>query len=307
MKQVVLETVNLRKAFRGKLAVADLNLQVEAGDVYGFLGPNGAGKTTTIKLLLNLIFPDQGHVLLNGYDIRENFKEAIAGVGAIVETPYFYLYLSGRENLLQMARLVPGLNPGRVDEVLEIVGMAGRAKDKVRTYSLGMKQRLGIALALLNNPQLIILDEPTNGLDPQGMMEVRELISRLATEEKITFFISTHLLHEVEQICNKVGILQQGRLLAQGSVAELLRTEYETVEICTSTPEKVSGLLRDLPFVKATDLSERGLLVQLDKGHSARLNHLLVTGGAMVDYLIPQSQSLEQFFLDLTKGDGQIA
>ena len=306
MKQTVLETTNLSKSFREKQVVANLNLQVDAGDIYGFLGPNGAGKTTTIRMLLNLIYPDEGQVMINGFDVRRDFRKAIAQVGAIVETPHMYTYLSGRENLQQMARLTPGLSPQRVDYVLELVGMSKRAQDKVRTYSLGMKQRLGMALALLSNPVLVILDEPTNGLDPQGMIEVREMIARLAAEEKITFFISTHLLHEVEQVCNKVGILQNGRLLAQGNVQELLKTEHESVEIHTATPDKALHILSVAPFVKNSTLSEHGIRVELEKGNSARLNHMLVKEGIAIDYLIPQSTSLEEYFLELTKGGTQI-
>lgn len=307
MNQTILETVNLSKSFGTKKVVDDLHLQVESGDIYGFLGPNGSGKTTTIRLILHLIHPDQGQVLINGHDVQTDFIQAISQVGAIVETPQFYPYLSGRDNLQHMANLIPGLPKGRVEEVLELVGMSKRANDKVKTYSLGMKQRLGIARALLSNPKLVILDEPTNGLDPQGMTEVREMIARLAAEQQITFFISTHLLNEVEHICNKVAILQQGKLLAQGKVRDLLNTENEVVEVCTPAPRESMATLLGLPFVKAMDASSRGFTVHLEKGHSAELNRLLITNQIQVDYLIPQQQSLEKFFLELTKGGDQIA
>lgn len=307
MNQTILETVNLSKSFGTKKVVDDLHLQVESGDIYGFLGPNGSGKTTTIRLVLHLIHPDQGQVLINGHDVQTDFIQAISQVGAIVETPQFYPYLSGRDNLQHMANLIPGLLKGRVEEVLELVGMSKRANDKVKTYSLGMKQRLGIARALLSNPKLVILDEPTNGLDPQGMTEVREMIARLAAEQQITFFISTHLLNEVEHICNKVAILQQGKLLAQGKVRDLLNTENEVVEVCTPAPRESMATLLGLPFVKAMDASSRGFTVHLEKGHSAELNRLLITNQIQVDYLIPQQQSLEKFFLELTKGGDQIA
>lgn len=307
LKEIVLETRNLSKSFGDKLAVNNLNLQVEAGDIYGFLGPNGSGKTTTIRMVLNLIHPNQGEIILNGYDVHTDFKKAIAQVGAIVETPHFYTYLTGRQNLEQMAKLVPGCSKNRVDEVLRLVGLANRGKDKVKTYSLGMKQRLGLARALLNNPKLVILDEPTNGLDPQGMKEVRELITRLAKEEGITFFISTHLLYEVEQICNKVGILRRGTLLAHGQVQSLLNYEDEVVEVCTPSPEQVESLLSGISYVKAYELSKKGVQVRLEKGSSAKLNHLLVSKEITIDYLIPKNPSLENFFLEMTKGDEQIA
>jgi len=218
----LLETRNLTKSFRGRKIVDNLNLKVMKGDVYGFLGRNGQGKTTTIRMITGLIFPDSGDVMINGYNLKTDFKRAISQIGAIVESPTFYDYLSGHENLSLMANLVPGLNKSRIDEVLEIVRLTNRAKDKVKTYSLGMKQRLGIANALLNNPQLIILDEPTNGLDPQGMKEIKEMIVQLSSEKNITFFISSHLLHEMQQLCNRIGIINDGKLLVEGSIKELV-------------------------------------------------------------------------------------
>lgn len=191
------------------------------GDIYGFLGRNGQGKTTTIRLITGLIFPDDGDITIDGHSLGDDFKKAISNVGAIVESPSFYGYLSGYDNLKLMANIIPGIRKDRIDEVLEIVRLSSRAKDKVKTYSLGMKQRLGIANALLSSPKLIILDEPTNGLDPQGMKEIKEMIVQLASERNITFFISSHLLHEVEQICNRVGIIENGKLLSEASLVEL--------------------------------------------------------------------------------------
>lgn len=218
----LLETRKLTKSFQGKMIIDHLDLKINKGDVYGFLGRNGQGKTTTIRMLTGLIFPDSGEVEINGLHMKKDFKQAISQIGAIVENPTFYDYLSGYENLLLMVHLIPGIGKEKITEVLEIVGLTKRAKDKVSTYSLGMKQRLGIANALLNDPQLIILDEPTNGLDPQGMIEIKEMILQLSSEKGITFFISSHLLHEIGQICNRVGILNDGRLLAEGDVSELI-------------------------------------------------------------------------------------
>ncbi len=223
----LLETRNLTKSFRGRKVIDNLNLKVMRGDVYGFLGRNGQGKTTTIRMMTGLIFPDSGDVTINGYSLKTDFKRAISCVGAIVEAPAFYDYLSGYENLLLMANLIPGLNKSRIDEVLEIVRLTGLGKDKVRTYSLGMKQRLGIANALLNHPQLIILDEPTNGLDPQGMKEIKEMIVQLSSEKDITFFISSHLLHEMQQLCSRIGIIHNGKLLVEGNVHELAGNSSE--------------------------------------------------------------------------------
>lgn len=221
ISNTLLATRNLTKSFGGRKIIDKLNLHVVKGDIYGFLGRNGQGKTTTIRLITGLIFPDSGDVIIDGHNLRNDFKKAISNVGANVESPSFYGYLSGYDNLKLMANLVPGIKKGRIDEVLEIVRLSSRANDKVKTYSLGMKQRLGIANALLSSPKLIILDEPTNGLDPQGMKEIKEMIVQLASERNITFFISSHLLHEVEQICSRVGIIDNGKLLREASIVEL--------------------------------------------------------------------------------------
>ena len=222
--ETLLEAKGLTKSFKGRKVIDNLDLRVIKGDVYGFLGRNGQGKTTTIRMITGLISADSGNVTIGGFKIKSDFIKAISQIGAIVESPTFYGYLSGYENLLLMANLIPGFKKSRIYEVLETVGLKNRCNDKVKTYSLGMKQRLGLANALLNNPKLIILDEPTNGLDPQGMKEFREMITRLSIENKITFFISSHLLYEIQQICNRIGIIHEGRLLVEGYVHDLINT-----------------------------------------------------------------------------------
>jgi len=303
----VIQVKNLRKSFGPAKVVDGISFNVDKGDVFGFLGPNGAGKTTTMRMMLGLVYPDEGSVTINGYNIAKDFLNAIRGVGAIVETPKFYPYLTGRQNLLQIANLHPRLPGSKIDEVLDMVGLTGRAANRVGTYSLGMKQRLGIARALLNYPGVVFLDEPTNGLDPQGMKEIREMISQLALEQDITFFISTHLLHEVEQICNKVTILNKGRLIARGTVKELLGKDNELVEIRTPDAGKAMEILTGIGYVKSVKPGAGGLEVELERGRSAELNRLLVSQSVMVNYLVPKNQSLEQFFIELTKGGQQIA
>ncbi len=298
----VIEVRGLSKTLGGKTVIDNLNLTVKAGDIYGFLGPNGAGKTTTIRMLLDLIHPDRGTVKLNGFDIRTDFKKAVERVGAVVETPTFYPYLSGYNNLRISARLYPGLPDNRIAEVLEMVGLSARADDKVGTYSLGMRQRLGLARALVNCPRLVILDEPTNGLDPHGMKEVREMICQLALEQDITFFISSHLLNEVEQVCNRVGILHGGRLLTEGPVPELLQTDSETIELGTSEEKEVLEILKGIAYVKAVQMSSGGLIVKTEKGHSAKINEELGRRGVFVNYLLPRQNSLEQYFISKTGG-----
>lgn len=306
-EKTVLRISNLSKSFKKKKVVNNINLTVEQGDVFGFLGPNGAGKTTTIRMILGLIKSNNGNVEINGYDIKENFSQAIEHVGAVVESPKFYEYLTGYDNLKLIANLHKNTPVERINEVLELVGMTKRAKDKVKTYSLGMKQRLGIARALLNKPNFIILDEPTNGLDPQGMIEVRELIIKLASKEKITFFISTHLLHEVEQMCNKVAIINNGESIIQGSVKELLDKEHETVEVFTKNYRMAVELIKGLDYARYLETTDNGLLIEIEKGYSAKLNHFLASKNILVDYLIPRNQSLEEFFIETTEGGREIA
>ncbi len=306
-KEVVLQIENLHKSYGQKKVIDGLNLSVERGDIFGFLGPNGSGKTTTIRMILGLISLDQGSIILNGYDVQKDFKKAIGKVGAVVETPKFFQGYSGYKNLQLMAGLYSHLPPGRVEEVLEMVGLKNRGRDKVSSYSLGMKQRLGIAMALLNQPEVVILDEPTNGLDPQGMKEIREMIVQLSLEQDITFFISSHLLHEVEQICNKLGILKEGRKLAQGSVKELLQKDYEAVEIVTTSREKAVKVLQSTGFARDFSSTERGIRLKVDKGYSEKLIQKLVSSDVPVQYVIPENQSLENYFINLTEGGSQIA
>lgn len=306
MENKMIEVIGLTKSFNGRTVIDNIDITVDEGDIFGFLGPNGSGKTTTIRMLLKLIYPDSGVIRLVGSDIKEDFSHVVDKVGAIVETPRFYTYLSGRKNLELMANLIGLSSKDRIDEVLKLVGLVDRAKDKFKTYSLGMKQRLGIANALLNDPRLVILDEPTNGLDPQGMKEVRDIILKLSFEKKITFLISTHLLHEVEQICNKVAVLNNGRIVAQGKVSDLLNSEWEIIEVHTSQEDRAFDIVRDKEYVKSVEKIPRGVRVKIEKGNSSRLNSALVKGDVDVQYLIPNSQSLESYFIELINGSEQV-
>ena len=206
----ILECKNLKKSFGKKKVIKDVSFFVEEGDILGFIGPNGAGKTTTIKLILGLQRLDEGTVLINSFDIKKNFVKAIERVGTIVENPDMYMYLSGRKNLELVRHLYKNITEERIDEVIKIVGLDKRIDDKVSKYSLGMRQRLGIAQAILHHPNLLILDEPTNGLDPEGIVELRNLLKKLAKEEKMGILISSHNLMELESFCNKVCIIQWG-------------------------------------------------------------------------------------------------
>ena len=222
MSEKVLEIKNLCKSYCKRKIINDLNMTVFKGDVYGFLGANGEGKTTTIRMITSLIRSDSGEILINEKSVIKNRDQAIKNIGAMVESPKFYENLSGYENLKLMAKLIDGTSDKDIDKLLELVGLKDRGKDKFASYSMGMKQRLGIANALLGNPDLIILDEPTNGLDPYGMRDINELIVSLAKTSNKTFIISSHLLHEMEGICNRVGILHDGKLCIECDVKKLV-------------------------------------------------------------------------------------
>ena len=311
----VISTSRLTKAFGKLVAVNDLHLEVMRGDVFGFLGPNGSGKTTTIRMLLGLIRPTAGRVVIFGMDNTYQLPAILQRVGAIVETPVFYPFLSGMDNLHALAA-ASGMRSGkanrrRIDEVLELVELRAQAKMAYRKYSLGMKQRLGIAAALLADPELVLLDEPTNGLDPAGMFEIRQLIHRLAALGK-TIFLSSHLLNEVQQVCNRVAILQKGNLIKQGNVHELMRGS-EQVLVRLNTPEetqKAFDVLREAKDRGADWISafrielnrqgEPALRIDAPKAHSAEINALLASHDLFAAELHPYEGSLEEVFLQLT-------
>ncbi len=296
-----IQTEGLTKRFGARVAVDGLDLAVRAGSVFGFLGPNGAGKTTTIGMLLGLVRPSAGRALVLGHDVAQAPERALASVGAMIEAPAFYPYLSGRDNLHALA-LAGGLPPERVEAALAAVELAPRARDKFRAYSQGMRQRLGIAAALLHEPELIILDEPTNGLDPAGQREIRELIRGLARGGR-TIFISSHQLHEVEQICDEVAILNAGRLVAGGLVAELLRRGQGVLLRVPGDATRAAELLRALGWVAGVELRGDELLVDAPVSRAAELNMLLAGQGIAVSEVRARSESLEKLFLEVT-GDG---
>jgi len=227
--QKVLEINNLTKQYKNHRGITDVNIDIYKGDIFGFLGPNGAGKTTAMKIMTGLMKADSGDVKIFGHSITTDFEEAMQKVGCIIETVESYSYLTAFENLKQFSRYYKDVNNERIDEVLKLTGLYKYKNEKTRNFSLGMKQRLGISAAILSRPELIILDEPLNGLDVEGMIEVRNLIKRLAEEEKVTFFISSHLIHDVELTCTRIGIIFDGRLLSDDTTENILR-DYATLE-----------------------------------------------------------------------------
>ncbi len=294
----VLATEGLSKRFGDFTAVRDLSLTVRPGDIYGFLGLNGAGKTTTIRMALGLIRPSAGRALLFGRDPREAHLEVMRRVGALVEVPAFYPYLTGRQNLEILARLYGADAVGRIDGVLEEVGLGDRGHSAVRTYSQGMRQRLGIAQALLNQPELVILDEPTNGLDPQGIQEIRALLQRLNRERGTTLFLSSHLLYEVELLCNRVAILREGALVEETDVAAILARTTGAVRLRARPEAEARAVLGRLDWARPRDGAPPGcLLVESPPDRLGELNRLLVDAGVEVSELAPERVTLEEYFL----------
>ena len=294
-----IQTRALTKRYDHIVAVDSLDLKVRQGEVYGFLGPNGAGKSTTLRMLLGLIAPTSGDISMMG--MQPGTPESLTSIGAMIETPAFYPFLSGRDNLHMLAAYT-GAPEDVIDEVLAQVDLADRAGDAFKGYSLGMKQRLGVAAALLKNPPLLILDEPTNGLDPAGMAAMRKLIRRLGRDGR-TVLLSSHLMNEVEQVCDRVGVIARGRIVAEGTVRELRGVDRLLVRV--DQPLQARELLAPVPNVAGLDISGQSVRLEADPGSeidAALAARLLVEGGVAVRELRHDRRSLEQVFLDLTGG-----
>jgi len=298
----IIEVNSLTKSYKNLLAVDSLELNVYKGDIFGFLGPNGAGKSTTIRMLLTLIRPEAGTINLFGKSLKNERKTILGNIGALVEKPDFYNYLSAYKNLEILSRLSgKEIKKKRILEILEIVGLASRKDSKVKTYSHGMKQRLGIAQTLLHNPDLIILDEPTTGLDPQGMKEIRDLIIHLCNEENKTIFLSSHILSEVEQIANRMIIINKGKAIVEGSVQELLQSSELKVTVEVTEIEDAKKLINNSGWSGKLDSAENGkMYFKISSEEIAELNKFLVNNDISVNAVIP-TRSLEQFFLKITE------
>ena len=295
---MVIQTDGLTKRFGEITAVDDLSMEVRRGHVYGLLGPNGSGKTTTMGMLLGVLRPTAGSFRLFGSAARH--EESLRRIGAVIESPAFYPYMSGRQNL-EYFRFISGHGSSDdVDDVLKKVGLADRGDDKFRTYSLGMKQRLGIGYALLGDPEIVCLDEPTNGLDPAGMIQVRELIRSLGGSR--TVLLSSHLLHEVEQVCDSVTIIAKGKLVAEGEVAELVRSaKGEQVRVKTTDDVKAREILSALDWVGEVGAMEDGALsVSAPMARSGELTAAMCRSGVYVTEMATAGMSLEEYFLDVT-------
>jgi ABC-2 type transport system ATP-binding protein len=306
MSAIAVHAEGLTKVYRKTAAVKALNLQIPDGTIYGFLGPNGAGKTTTIRMLLGLIRPSAGSAQVLGHDVVRDRGRIAPQVGAMVETPAFYTYLSGLDNL----RVLAGsgglaLPPTRYDRLLELVGLSDRARDRVKTYSLGMRQRLGIAATLLNDPKVVFLDEPINGLDPAGTVEMRNLILRMGNEGR-TVFLSSHLLHEVEQVCSEVAIVQHGATIRQGRVRDLLAAAGKSGYAIEARPvDRALAVLRQHPQLSA-DRRDRGQIhVSAQSQEMPDVVRALVNADVDVFQVLARQPSLESLFLEITGSTGK--
>lgn len=302
-QETILATENLSKRFGRRTAVDGISLGVLRGEVFGFLGPNGAGKSTTMRMILGLIRPSAGTVRIAGIDARRDRRKALSRLGAVVEGPAFYERLSGWENLKLFTSLGGGASRAEMEGVLEIVGLRGRERDPVSIYSTGMRQRLGIAQALLPRPEIILLDEPGNGLDPRGSLEIRALIRSLAEDHALTIFLSSHLLHEVEQLCDRVAILDRGKLLYQGTVDGLL-TQSSYLRVGVDKSDVARAFLETLEGVQVLYTEGSSLTLALTGRESAWVNARLVERGFRVNELRNVRESLETIFLRLTS-DGR--
>ncbi|MBA4600821.1 ABC transporter ATP-binding protein [Thermoactinomyces mirandus] len=301
--ETILSVKKLGKKIGGRDIVRNLSFEVRAGEIFGFLGPNGAGKTTTIRMLVGLASPSEGSIHIAGYDLQKDFMKAISHVGCIVENPELYPYLTGLENLELFARMT-GIPDERIFKAVEQVELTDRINDLVRTYSLGMKQRLGIAQALLHQPKLLILDEPTNGLDPAGIRDMRSFVRQLAREEGIGIFISSHILHEIQNLCDRVAIIQNGQLLQIGPIDQLTGV-HSLVEWKLEPFEEGLLLLQSLPYIaKVLQTGNSKVTVQMPLDKIAETNHYLLKHDIRVSEISPRRQTLEDLFFDITGGFG---
>ena len=301
MNDTIIQTDGLTKRYGRVLAVDELSLNVPRGRIFGLLGPNGSGKTTLMSMLLGLVRPTDGSFTLFGQPSeRGGLDRQLHRIGALIETPSFYPYMSGRNNLAYFQGISGRGNPAELDSLLEQVGLGGRGGDKFQTYSLGMKQRLGLAYTLLGDPELLVLDEPTNGMDPAGMAEVRELIRSLGGENR-TVILSSHLLNEVEQVCDSVAILSHGRLIAQGDVAELLQERGQPqVRLRTTDDRKAWEILNALAWVESVSSDNGYLVAGVDAARSWEITAALSRNEVYVSEMTSAQMSLEQYFLDVT-------
>lgn len=301
MTEPIVQLQNLSKNIRGKQLIHQLNIDLYPGQITGFLGPNGAGKTTTIRMMTGLMKPTEGKVLIDGLSLQDHYEEAISKVGVIVENPEMYKFMSGYKNLLHFARMHKNVTKERIQEVVQQVGLEHRIHEKVSTYSLGMRQRLGLAQALLHRPKFLILDEPTNGLDPAGIREFRMYLRKIASEEGVSVFVSSHLLSEIELMCDRVAVIQNGKLI---DLRDIHNESSSFYYVEAQPKEQVSAYLKEHDYQFAAE--NDGYVVEMKKENVPALTTQLVQEGIQLFAVQPHQKTLEDQFLEMT-GGGQIA
>lgn len=306
MMKTVVQLQSVSKVIKGKTIIDNLTFDVYEGEVFGFLGPNGAGKTTTIRMIVGLMNISKGDVLISGKSIKKDFEGAIKDVGAIVENPELYKFMSGYQNLQHFARMQKGISDERMKEVIELVGLTDRINDKVKTYSLGMRQRLGLAQCLLHKPKLLILDEPTNGLDPAGIREIRAYIRKLAEEEGMAVIVSSHLLSEMEMMCDRIGIIQSGKLVDVQQVRDFVEGSEQVYHFEINDVEKIKAVLNS--FDPGIKFESQGSQVQvaLTKEQVPDVIRALVEADVQIYSVMPVAKTLEDRFLEITNDKGEV-
>ena len=295
---------DVTKVIKGRTIIDNISFEVNKGEVFGFLGPNGAGKTTTIRMIVGLIDITSGDIMIGGKSIKTNFEDAVRHVGAIVENPEMYKFLSGYQNLIHYARMVKGITKEKIDETVKLVGLSDRIHDKVKTYSLGMRQRLGLAQCLLHDPKVLILDEPTNGLDPAGIREIRDYIRLLAREKNMAVIVSSHILSEMEMMCDRIGIIQKGQLIDVQRVQEFVHGSTASFEFEIIPSDKALTLVKkDFPDIPVTS-SRNGITLELTKEVVPELVKMFVEEDIQVFGIKEVSKTLEDRFLEVTADKG---
>ncbi|MFJ7727058.1 ABC transporter ATP-binding protein [Neobacillus sp. NPDC097160] len=298
--ETIVELKNVTKVIKGRTIIDDISFQVNKGEVFGFLGPNGAGKTTTIRMIVGLMGITSGDITIGGSSIKTNFEDAVGHVGAIVENPEMYKFLTGYQNLVHYARMSKGITKEKIAETVELVGLTERINDRVKTYSLGMRQRLGLAQCLLHDPDVLILDEPTNGLDPAGIREIRDYVRQLAREKNMAVIVSSHLLSEMEMMCDRIGIIQNGKLIDVQLVQEFVHGTEVTYELEVVPTDKALKLIEtNYPEVRA-NRSRNGLSVELPKEEIPNLVKKLVGEDIQIFGIKEVAKTLEDRFLEVT-------
>ncbi len=298
----VLEVKNVRKRLGKRDIIKGIDFEVKEGEIFGFLGPNGAGKTTTIRMLVGLIAPNSGNIIINGHDISKERELALSAVGAVVENPELYTYLSGRENLMQIAR-VRKIEKSYVEKIIELVGLKERINDKVRKYSLGMKQRLGLAASLITKPKLLILDEPTNGLDPTGIIEFRKIVKKVAKETNAAIFISSHILSEIQVMCHKVAFINNGVIQSIESIhGDVINNEFENIVLSVKNKEKCKDILATLEFVSDINLKEGLFKMHVKKGFVPKIVFELAKRDIEIEEIYKSHAELEDRYIELVEG-----